>query len=315
MEPSESDSVKLTDRNTNEGVGEGVKTPQRSRNWLFVINNYDQDSIDSVLELSKKCEKLVMQEEKGKKEGTPHLQGGCIFKSQRTFSQVKQLLPQGAHIEKAKNIHAVLTYSEKEDTKNGKVWKIGFKDEIKDIIKEEGALEWQKQVIEMCKEEPDDRTINWIWERTGCVGKTKLCKHLCLEHEAILVGGAAKDVKCAIAKMDKKPRIVLWNLARDMENYVSYEGMESVKDGLFFSPKFESGMCIFNCPHVFVFANFPPDESKLSADRWNVLEFQVEEGLPPLSALTARSTPQWENGEKVVEIGGGDVPREFIRQL
>jgi hypothetical protein len=52
--------------------------------------------------------------------------------------------------------------------------------------------------------------------------------------------------------------------------------MENVKDGLFFSTKYESGMVRYNPPHVIVFANVPPDVTKMSADRWVIKEIGPE---------------------------------------
>ncbi len=57
-----------------------------------------------------------------------------------------------------------------------------------------------------------------------------------------------------------------------MEDYVSYQALEEIKDGIFFSGKYEGGMKIFNSPHVICFANFSPAEHKLSGDRWVVEE-------------------------------------------
>lgn len=37
------------------------------------------------------------------------------------------------------------------------------------------------------------------------------------------------------------------------------------------STKYESTTFFFNKPIVLVFANFKPDRSKLSSDRWNVI--------------------------------------------
>ncbi len=39
---------------------------------------------------------------------------------------------------------------------------------------------------------------------------------------------------------------------------------------VFFSSKYESGMCLGNCPHLLIFANFKPDLSNMSLDRWVV---------------------------------------------
>jgi hypothetical protein len=49
-----------------------------------------------------------------------------------------------------------------------------------------------------------------------------------------------------------------------------YSLMESFKNGRIFSPKYESISKTFKPCHVVVFANFIPDHSKLSQDRWLV---------------------------------------------
>jgi len=41
-----------------------------------------------------------------------------------------------------------------------------------------------------------------------------------------------------------------------------------LKDGVVFSGKYEGGARLFPPPHVIIFANFLPDFTKLSADRW-----------------------------------------------
>lgn len=105
-------------------------------------------------------------------------------------------------------------------------------------------------------------------------GETSLAKHICLNRsDAILVGGRAHDLKYAISKRvkaGKEPRIVTMNITRSMEQYVSYEGTEAAKDGIFFSGKYKGGMCVYNSPHIIIFANFKPRKKALSAGRWNI---------------------------------------------
>jgi len=86
----------------------------------------------------------------------------------------------------------------------------------------------------------------------------------------ILVGGTASNVKCAIAQMKAKPRVVVWNIPRTAQPYISYRGMEEVKDGCFFSGKYKSGMVDMSPPHVICFANFAPEEQTMSNDRWKI---------------------------------------------
>lgn len=149
---------------------------------------------------------------------------------------------------------------------------------------------WQQKVIDFIETEPDNRSIHWYYDSIGKMGKTVLCKHIVCNYNAIYVQGKAADIKSAICVMDKKPTIVLFGLPRSSEDYVSYDAIESCKDGIFFSGKYESGMCVFKPPHILIFANFKPDETKLSSDRWNVHELSP---APPFSAYShAYEEPQ-----------------------
>lgn len=139
----------------------------------------------------------------------------------------------------------------------------------------EPSFPWQLALREQLTSEPDDTTVTWVWEPEGGCGKTSFAKWACVTKElgtAILVGGRSVDIKHAISKMieaKRTPRVVFVNVPRD--GSVSYRALEEVKDGIFFSAKYDSGMCCFDSPHVVVFANFEPDKSRLSKHRWNVI--------------------------------------------
>jgi hypothetical protein len=53
---------------------------------------------------------------------------------------------------------------------------------------------------------------------------------------------------------------------------VNYGAIEQIKNGLLFSGKYEGGQCVFNQPHVIVFANAEPKEEQMSMDRWDIRE-------------------------------------------
>ena len=59
---------------------------------------------------------------------------------------------------------------------------------------------------------------------------------------------------------------------RSKEPYVSYECLETLKDGLWTTAKYEGEVVVRNSPHVVVFANFPPNTAALSMDRWKIGE-------------------------------------------
>lgn len=47
--------------------------------------------------------------------------------------------------------------------------------------------DWQKDIINYVKKEPNDREILWISDRQGCKGKTILSKYLIIKYDACLI--------------------------------------------------------------------------------------------------------------------------------
>lgn len=72
---------------------------QRSRGWVFTVNNYSEEDEHFVFDLANESEYVVCGREKAPSTGTPHLQGFVYFSNQRRFQGVQSLLPAGAHIE------------------------------------------------------------------------------------------------------------------------------------------------------------------------------------------------------------------------
>ena len=61
--------------------------------------------------------------------------------------------------------------------------------------------------------------------------------------------------------------MVRGEFTRSQEQFVSYQAIEEVKNGILFNNKYEAKMVVFNNPHVVVFSNFEPDYKALSSDR------------------------------------------------
>jgi hypothetical protein len=77
---------------------------------------------------------------------------------------------------------------------------------------------------------------------------------------------------------DCDPEIVLINIPKSFDQeYLSYTGIEEVKDMLFYSGKYEGGQVDGNPPFVFVFSNIPPEVDKLSEDRWMIYNIDEDE--------------------------------------
>lgn len=242
----------------------GCNTNKKARAYCFTINNYKNADIELLGTLEKECE-IFWQKEIGQK-GTEHIQGVLRWKNPRSFSQMKEMFPT-AHIEICKNWIASKKYCQKIETR-----KILVRDPLDNIE----PNELQKYTLKILKAVPGDRIINWIWEPNGNTGKTTIAKHLCLNYNALYVGGKANDIKFAITQWITKKKdldIVIIDIPRSLEQFVSYQAIEEVKNGIFFSNKYESGMIMFNSPHVICFANFPPKVDALSKDRWNIVRF------------------------------------------
>lgn len=159
-----------------------------------------------------------------------------------------------------------------------------FRAELIDPLKDLELKPWQQKLKNIIEKKPGDRTINWIYGTKGSEGKTSFAKSTCINNpkNCLYLGGKSTDVKYAVCSFinDRKNhdlRTVFFDYTRSQENFISYEALESVKNGIFFNSKYESGMCIFNTPHIIVFANFPPETDKLSKDRWNIINITEEE--------------------------------------
>lgn len=265
----------MTDKADKSDVPRNTKG---GRNWLLTINNYTEDDVKTLESLKPKLNKYSWQEEIGKS-GTVHLQAGLAFKSERTLNGLKKLLPT-AHIEKAKNIWAVINYCKKKDTATGKNQDSSDNADSRLIVATDDPMEglelhdWQEDLIKIIDQPPDNRTIHWWWEPIGGVGKTTFIKHLVMYRKDILyISGSAKDIMYGITKfvIDNKrgPKVVFMNIPRSVE-HVSYNGLEQVKDGIFYNTKYKSGMVVYDCPHVFVMANEKPLMARMSLDRWDI---------------------------------------------
>jgi hypothetical protein len=129
---------------------------------------------------------------------------------------------------------------------------------------------WQKKILEIVEQPADPRKINWVEDTKGNTGKSFMTDFLSIKHDAVIfTGGREAD----IAHAYQFEPIVIYDLARSQEeNLIAvYKTAECFKNGRIFSSKYSSSMKYFQGVHVFVFANFAPDRSKLSEDRWNVI--------------------------------------------
>lgn len=246
----------------------------RCRKWIFTLNNYSDTESHSIKDfLSHNAEQWIFGYEVGEN-GTPHLQGYMEFNNTRTDQSLRGHGFTRAFLQKARgNLLSNYNYCSKSNTfeyGGFSLEKIDYKCNINNFY------QWETDIINILKTKPDERSIHWYWEPNGCAGKTTFQKYIYTHFKNVVVlSGKATDMKNGIVqykmKLGETPDIILINIPRCNHDFVSYEGIESIKDMFFFSGKYEGGMICGPNPHLFIFANESPDLGKFSKDRWKIV--------------------------------------------
>lgn len=261
------------DGEDGNSISSSPKQCSQLKSWFFTWNNYRKEHIETLRTyLPQICDWAIVEEEIAPTTGTKHLQGVIGLKKRMRWSEF-DLPKQGCHPSwsKTRNIKKAQEYCSKDGTV---CIKFGIKEKYKIEIPD--FYYWQKKILKILESKPDERTIYWFWEEAGCSGKTTFQKYIYTHFEkCVVLGGKSADMKNGVVDYLKNneflPEIILINIPKTQEiDYVSYTGMEEVKDMFFYSGKYEGGMVCGANPHMFVFANEPPKEGKLSADRWVV---------------------------------------------
>ena len=261
------------------------------RNWFLTWNNYTEEDKEEFRQwvLDSKTKTHAIQAEVGEN-GTPHLQGCIAFENGRSFDQLHKKWPK-VHWERCKSLKDAMDYCQKSETR---VEVIDVKDdkpeEIEDELSKVEPYWWQRNIIDLVKEKPDNRTIHWYFDEVGNGGKTTLAKHLCINYpdQIIMLSGGPSNCKYGImsflynkvkgewVRNNRNLRAVLFDFTRSQDDKVSYQALEEIKNGIFFNTKYECKQILYNCPHVICFANFIPDTKKLSEDRWKIIDINSD---------------------------------------
>lgn len=127
---------------------------------------------------------------------------------------------------------------------------------------------WEVNLIEIINKPPQDRVIYWIVDEEGGKGKSTFARYLIDHYNAFYTnGGKGTDT---IHAYNNQP-VVIFDYVRQAEEYVNYGVMEAIKNGVAFSPKYESQLKRFKVPHVIAFSNFYPDLKLISKDRIKII--------------------------------------------
>ena len=137
-------------------------------------------------------------------------------------------------------------------------------------------LSWQKDIIKLLEDDITDyRSIYWYWGDVN-IGKTIFSKYLCKKFGAIPLSGKESDMKNGIIDYQEKnkvlPRTIIIPLPKTFNHdYLSYTGIEVVKDMFFYSGKYKGGAVCGVNPHIIIFSNQAPEFSdEIDKNRWIV---------------------------------------------
>lgn len=140
---------------------------------------------------------------------------------------------------------------------------------------------WQQNVVDLLQCPVHAREINWVWDQKGNTGKSTLTDWMEISWPNVLVVEPAgkKDLAYIITQSIGLKDTVLFDLSRCQEPDSSkdynplngfYNICEGLKNGKIQSVKYESKRQRVNVCHVWIFANFQPDYTKWSEDRYKV---------------------------------------------
>ncbi len=210
--------------------------------------------------------------------GTPHLQGTVRFRDRIRLTGLKTAFSDKIHWEPTRSWKHSVDYCKKDGD---------FETNLAPSPEEEAVRAhraryvgcvwrpWQREVLDLVETKADWRTINWYWEPEGNVGKSFLATWIFLNNPTIICQGKSADVVHQISKFreeeKKNPTVIIYDIPRTAEMFVAYGLMERVKNGLVFDGKYETSRLLLPAMHCIVFANFEPDSSKMSGDRWNTV--------------------------------------------
>lgn len=155
------------------------------------------------------------------------------------------------HWEKAVSISASVAYCSDRAKRHGRIWAKNYAiPNDLGILRGEDLYDWQLDLLEELRGPANPRSVIWYTDRAGGCGKTALARHVYANFPGVIYlnGGSFKDAAHAVVKAKSDPQILIMNLPRSVEGKVSYTTLESIKDGLVASGKYEGGCRLYPPP-------------------------------------------------------------------
>ena len=147
------------------------------------------------------------------------------------------------------------------------------------VLRSGDPRDWQVNLKERLDGEADDRKVIFFVDPRGNNGKSWFQGWYMSQNPAtaqILGIGKRDDIAHLVRDTTK---VFFFNIPRDCIQFLQYPVLEMLKDRVVVSPKFDSTTKLlrFN-PHVIVFTNEYPDMSKMTYDRYEIVELSTDGG-------------------------------------
>lgn len=131
---------------------------------------------------------------------------------------------------------------------------------------------WQQDLNDYLKSDADDRTVVFIVDKIGNKGKTWFAHWFADQNERVQVLQPGKKADMAHC-LDESCNVFIFDAPRSKQGeYIQYDFLEDIKNGYVFAPKYESRVKVLEKSHVVVLMNEHPDMTKLSSDRYKIIE-------------------------------------------
>ena len=263
--------------------------------WDFTFFHGDMDPETFITHLQRLFKKWVFQREIAPTTGRSHFQGrGSLFKKKR-FVELCALLNEtdlkGMDVSESSNNSKVLEvfYSMKDDTRAEGPWDNRMAGPVY-VPRQYYGMElclrdWQLE-IRNSRLNFNSRTINYIYDPTGGLGKTTVAA-VCSLHDKGIRLPPINDAQLLLATVcdiltardERKPGCLFIDLPRYMKKdkmYGIYSAIEEIKNGHVYDLRYAYKEWWFDSPPVWVFSNVEPVTEAMSMDRWRIWQIKTD---------------------------------------
>ena len=157
-----------------------------------------------------------------------------------------------------------------------------------DAFADSKLMSWQVECYNHLQDQ-GNRKVCWYYDVNGGTGKSFFANILFSLYNYELFDGISNSRDITLMMGDSFKGIVI-DVTRDDQSKFSYSTLERLKNGFLMTGKYQGYKRVFSPVPVIVFANFEPDRSRLSEDRWCVhcLDEVQKEVSSPLPAGTQK---------------------------